>query len=114
MVSQLSMVSITDNNIYHGFVCVCVCVCVCVRACVHCAHQVSVPESDHQSQGQLSHEEIVDPAEGELQVLNLEGLEVSVEGDCTRGEGRERGGKGGRGELVHKYGNICWYSKWRW
>lgn len=49
---------------------------VCMHVCV--LYLVRVPQADCAAQRQLPHQQVVHPAEGELQVLHLTLLEVQV------------------------------------
>jgi hypothetical protein len=44
--------------------------------------QVRVPKSDRTSQRKLSHEKIVHPTEGKLEIVNFMTLEMVVEWSC--------------------------------
>lgn len=49
-----------------------------------CVYLVRVPQADCAAQRQLPHQQVVHPAEGELQILHLTLLEVQVHVLCIR------------------------------
>lgn len=69
--------------INRGVLALCVHVHVCTRTCVRVSvYLVGVPQSDCAAQRQLSHQKVVHPAEGKLQVLHLVLLHVAVHRLC--------------------------------
>ena len=62
------------------------------------SYQVGVPQTDDAAQGHLSHQQVVHPAEGELQVLYVVVHQVGVEAVCdTTQHGVEGDTARGRG-----------------
>lgn len=51
---------------------------VCLSSC-DSPHQVGIPQSDNTSHGKLSHEEIIHPPEGKLDVLNGVAAQVYIQ-----------------------------------